>query len=172
MGLVPDFNVKRRDLLAALARWRGVFGPATTTTPASAYRTRRADRPRTWLRCKIRHRAARRGSLGTGCYRPRAQAEAGCNAGIGVGCIAGPEVEGHKADRRSTSPRPKRVVRRDPFPVDGQALVVFVRGGAELPDGTTAGIGDQVALRAERAHHLVERGAADYATKIVEKDEG
>lgn len=49
---------------------------------------------------------------------------------------------------KEPAPRPARVVRHDPFPTDGQqALVVFFRAGAELPDGTTAGIGDEIALR-------------------------
>jgi hypothetical protein len=60
-------------------------------------------------------------------------------------------------------PRVARVVRQDPFPADGQqALVVFLRAGSELADGTVAGIGDQVALPAEQARQLVLRGAADY----------
>jgi hypothetical protein len=63
----------------------------------------------------------------------------------------------------SSSPAAKRAVRHDAFPIDDQqALVVFVRSGAELPDGTTAAIGDQVCLLAEQARQLILRGAADY----------
>jgi hypothetical protein len=71
------------------------------------------------------------------------------------------------------APRPARVPRHDAFPVDGQGqLVVFLRGGCELPDGSTAGIGDEVTLPAEQARQLVLRGAADYSTRIAAKDEG
>jgi hypothetical protein len=87
--------------------------------------------------------------------------------------LSGSRTAGPVAIAKQPAPRPARKMRNDPFPVDGQgqALVVFIRGGAELPDGTTARIGDQVALPAEQARHLVERGAADYPTKIVEKEE-
>jgi hypothetical protein len=57
--------------------------------------------------------------------------------------------------------RPKRVVRHD-FPTEGQALVVFLRGGVDLEDGSVAAIGDQIALPAEQARQLVLRGAADF----------
>jgi len=66
------------------------------------------------------------------------------------------------------APRPARVVRHDAFPTDGQqSLVVFLRGGAELPDGSVAGIGDEIALPAEQARRLVERGAAEFVTAAV-----
>src|SRR5271166_1716350 len=42
------------------------------------------------------------------------------------------------------APRPARVVRHDPFPSEGQQLVVFIRAGTDLGDGTIAGIGDQL----------------------------
>jgi hypothetical protein len=62
------------------------------------------------------------------------------------------------------APRPKRYMRQDPFPAtEGQSLVVFIRPGAELDDGTAAA-GDQIALPSERARELVSRGAADYVT--------
>ena len=62
------------------------------------------------------------------------------------------------------APRPKRVMRQDPFrTTEGQSLVVFIRPGAELDDGTAAA-GDQIALPSERARELVSRGAADYVT--------
>jgi hypothetical protein len=61
------------------------------------------------------------------------------------------------------APRPRRVARHDPFPTDGQqALVVFLRAGVELPDGSVTGIGDEIALPAEQARQLILKGAADY----------
>jgi hypothetical protein len=68
-----------------------------------------------------------------------------------------------KAKPAIAAPAPRQA-RHDLFPVEGQgqALVVFIRGSAELPDGTTAGIGDEIALPAARARALVERGTADY----------
>jgi hypothetical protein len=72
---------------------------------------------------------------------------------------------------KEPAPRPARVIRRDGFPTDGQhALIVFIRGGAELRDGTTAGIGDEIALPTDEARQLVLRGAADYATAPVSGD--
>lgn len=62
------------------------------------------------------------------------------------------------AAAKEPTPRPKRVVRHDPFRTEGQALVVFIRPGAELPDGTLAGM---VSLPADQARQLVLRGAAD-----------
>jgi hypothetical protein len=69
----------------------------------------------------------------------------------------------------AAAPAPaKRVARHDPFPTDGrEALVTFLRAGAELPDGTTAGTGDEIALPVEVARALVQRGAADYVTAPV-----
>jgi hypothetical protein len=64
---------------------------------------------------------------------------------------------------KQPAPRPARKMRHDPFPTDGQAaLVVFIRSGAELDDGTTAVAGDQIALSVQRARELVSHGAADY----------
>ena len=60
------------------------------------------------------------------------------------------------------APRPARVVRHDPFPSEGQQLVVFIRAGTDLGDGTIAGIGDQLSLPIEQARQLVLRGAAEY----------
>jgi len=74
---------------------------------------------------------------------------------------------------KEPAPRPKRVVRHDAFPTDGQQrLVVFLRAGSELEDGTVAGIGDEVALPAEQARALILRGCCDYVTKTVEKGQG
>jgi hypothetical protein len=71
---------------------------------------------------------------------------------------------------KEPAPRPARVVRHD-FPTDGQALVVFLRGGVELEDGRVASIGDQVAVPAAQARQLVLRGAADYATPAASTEE-
>ncbi len=74
---------------------------------------------------------------------------------------------------REPAPRAKRVVRRDPFPTDGQgqALVVFLRAGVEIGDGTTAAIGDQVSLPAEQARTLAQRGVVDYVTTAAASEE-
>jgi|SRR5271166_5105175 len=72
---------------------------------------------------------------------------------------------------KEPAPRPKRVMRQDAFPTtEGQSLVVFIRSGAELDDGTIAVAGDQIALPSERARELVSRGAADYAPAAVSGD--
>jgi hypothetical protein len=69
------------------------------------------------------------------------------------------------AEPKQPAARPPRVVRHDAFPTDGQqALVVFMRSGVELPDSTTARIGDEVALPVEQARALVLRGACDYVS--------
>jgi hypothetical protein len=66
---------------------------------------------------------------------------------------------------KEPAPRPARVVRHDPFPDgQGQALVVFLRAGVEIGDGTVATIGDQVSLPAEQARTLAQRGVVDYVT--------
>ena len=64
-------------------------------------------------------------------------------------------------------------MRRDPFPTDGQgqALVVFLRAGVEIGDGTTAAIGDQVSLPAEQARTLAQRGVVDYVTTAAASEE-
>jgi hypothetical protein len=73
-------------------------------------------------------------------------------------------------DIAAPAPRPRRVVRQDPFPTtEDQSLVVFIRSSAEL-DGTIAVAGDQIALPSERARELVSRGAADYVTAAVSGD--
>ena len=61
---------------------------------------------------------------------------------------------------------PRREPRQDPAPRDGEIRVVFIKSGAELPDGTTALAGDEINIRSsEDARILVLRGAADYASR-------
>jgi hypothetical protein len=92
-----------------------------------------------------------------------APAEAGGNTGAGARCTA--------PAANVPAPRPAREPRRDGFPIDGQqSLVVFLRGGVELPDATVSGIGDQVALATELARQLVLRGAAEYVPAPVSGD--
>ncbi len=86
--------------------------------------------------------------------------------------LPAPKPKAPVAVAKEPAPRPPRIVRHDAFPVDGQQqrLVVFLRAGVELPDGTTAAIGDEVALPAEQARQLILRGAADYATAPVAEE--
>jgi hypothetical protein len=66
-------------------------------------------------------------------------------------------------------PRPVRPLRRDPPPNDGERALFFVRSGAELPDGSSAAVGDIVNMPAAQAEILVRSGPADFAPKPAEQ---
>jgi hypothetical protein len=61
------------------------------------------------------------------------------------------------------APRPVRPLRQDLAPGEGHAAVIFLRPGAELPDGTPARIGDRCNLPVDQARALIMRGATEYA---------
>jgi hypothetical protein len=75
------------------------------------------------------------------------------------------EVIGHGASTYTPAPPvrlPVRALRHDGPPQAGEAQVVFLRGGAELGDGTTALAGDIVNVSVTQAVELVRHSAADY----------
>lgn len=77
-------------------------------------------------------------------------------------------VNGHApAPQPAQRPKPaRRAARQDPAPRDGEIRVVFMKSGAELPDGTMALAGDEINIRSsEDARILVLRGVADYASR-------
>jgi hypothetical protein len=60
------------------------------------------------------------------------------------------------------APRERRAPRQDPAPGEGEAALVFIRPGTELPSGERAIPGDRVNLPIDQARLLVMRGVADY----------
>lgn len=63
------------------------------------------------------------------------------------------------------APPPRRPLRQDPPPGEGECAIVFTRGGVELPDGAQAMVGDRLNVRVDEARTDLLRGAADYASK-------